>query len=342
MSQSIYKPEEFKKNNGHIGKNRKKNSSPREYLVAYVPITGTRKVAMKLAFSTSWAGGDIERVKAVLPYIDSLEIGSKGDRRFFKDLGFLLRDERFPVTSIHAVAHPDKEIGEAYYAPRLASLDERVRLREVGEICNTAEWALEAGAGAIVIHTGWVENDELKTMCLAHRDAVRDTGEHDALLFESILERRASLSRPYLESIIESLSLICQRFPELNFFIETRVHYYEIPLPDELDEIFTVLSYPNLGYWHDIGHTYMMDTLGYVPMTTWQERFAHRCGGAHVHDINERLIDHAPPGEGMLDIHRILEQFGSDALMTLEINARNDLESVIRGIHYMRADRICV
>jgi sugar phosphate isomerase/epimerase len=297
---------------------------------------------MKLAFSTSWAGGDIERVKAVLPHIDSLEIGSKGDRLFFKELNALLQDEHVPITSIHAVAHPNKEIGEAYYAPRLASLDEQVRLKEVGDICNTAEWALEVGAGAIVIHTGWVEDDMLRMMCLSHRDAFRDTGEHDAVLFNSILERRASLSKPYLESIIECLSLVCQSFPELNFYIETRVHYYEIPLPDEMEEIFTALSYPNLGYWHDIGHTYMLDTLGYVPMNTWQERFANRCGGAHVHDINTGLIDHFPPGEGMLDIHRILEQFGPDTLMTLEINTRNDLESVIRGIHYLRTDRICV
>jgi sugar phosphate isomerase/epimerase len=297
---------------------------------------------MKLAFSTSWAGGDINRVAAILPYVDSLEIGSKGDRAFFTELNTLIREEHIPVTSIHAVAHTGKEVGEAYYAPRLASLDEQVRLNEVREIYNTAEWALETGAGAIVIHTGWVENDDLKSLCLAHRDAVRGRGAHNASLLESIQEKRAMLSPPYLESIIESLSLICPRFPELNFYIETRVHYYEIPLPDELDKIFKTLSYPNLGYWHDIGHTCMLDILGYVPMYTWQERFSDRCGGAHIHDMNAGLIDHFPPGEGMLNVHRILEQFDPATLITLEINARNDLESVIRGIHHLRADRICV
>jgi len=297
---------------------------------------------MKLAFSTSWAEGDIDRVIAILPYVDSLEIGSKGDSVFFTELSSLIHDEGIPVTSMHAVAHPNKEMGEAYYAPRLASLDEQVRLKEIREIYNTAEWALETGAGAIVIHTGRVEDDELKSMCLAHRDAVRDRGVHNDELFESIVKRRASLSRPYLDSIIDGLSLICPRFPELNFFIETRVHYYEIPLPDELDVIFTTLSYPNLGYWHDIGHTYMLDIFGYVPMNTWQERFSEHCGGAHVHDMDAGLVDHFPPGEGILDIHCILEQFSPDALITLEINSRNDLESVIRGIHHLRADRICV
>ncbi len=297
---------------------------------------------MKLAFSTSWAGGDIDRVLAILPYVDSLEIGSNGDRAFFTELNSLIHDESIPVTSIHAVAHPCKEVGEAYYAPHLASLDEQVRQKEIREIYNTAEWALAAGAGAIVIHTGMVEDEELKSLCLTHRDAVRDRGEHSGELFESIVGMRASTSRPYLESIIDSLSLICPRFPELNFFIETRVNYYEIPLPDELDTIFNTLPYPNLGYWHDIGHTYMLDILGYVPMQTWQERFSDRCGGAHIHDMDAGLTDHFPPGEGMLDIHCILEQFRPDALITLEIHARNDLRSVIRGIHHLRADKICV
>ena len=144
---------------------------------------------MKLAFSTSWAGGDIDRVKAILPYVDSLEIGSKGDRAFFEELNALIRDEGIPVTSIHAVAHPNKEMGEAYYAPRLASHDGQVRMKEIKEISNTAEWALDTGAGAIVIHTGWVEDEALKSLCLTHRDAVRDRGEHSAELFESILER---------------------------------------------------------------------------------------------------------------------------------------------------------
>lgn len=297
---------------------------------------------MKLAFSTSWAGGDIDRVLAILPHVDSLEIGSKGDRDFFTDLDSLIRDEDIPVTSVHAVAHPGKEVGEAYYAPRLASLDEQVRLEEVEEISTTAEWALAAGAGALVIHTGRVEDEELKSMCLTYRDAVRAEGAYRGELFEETVSRRAWQSRPYLESIIDSVALICPRFPELNFFIETRLHYYEIPLPDELDAIFTALPFPNLGYWHDIGHTCMLDALGYVPMHTWQECFSDRCGGVHIHDMDSGLLDHYPPGEGVLDIHTILEQFGSEALMTLEINARNSLESVIRGIHYLRADRICV
>ncbi len=301
-------------------------------------------MSVRLALSTAWAGGDLNRVLEILPHVDSLEIGSKGDRDFFTDLDVLIRDERIPVTSIHAVAHPGKQVGEAYYAPQLASIDEQVRMRELEEISATAEWALDIGTQALVIHTGRIEDDELRSMCLEFRDGVWNgkDEQYRQELFQEIIHRRAGQSRPYLESIMDGLDLLCSRFPDLSFFIETRVHYYEIPLPDELETIFNALPYPNLGYWNDIGHTQMLDILGFVPMRTWQERFSARCGGTHIHDMDAELLDHYPPGEGVLDIHNILEQFDADVLLTLEINARHDYESVIRGIRYLRADRICV
>jgi sugar phosphate isomerase/epimerase len=160
--------------------------------------------------------------------------------------------------------------------------------------------------------------------------------------FQWIVGRRKSMSGPYLDSILGGLDKLCPQFPELDFYIETRVHYYEIPLPEELDIIFDSLTCPNLGYWHDIGHTQMLDILGFVPRESWQNRFASRCGGAHIHDMDNGFIDHYPPGEGTLDIHRILDQFDSRVALTLEINARNDFQSVLRGIRYLRTDRICV
>jgi sugar phosphate isomerase/epimerase len=299
---------------------------------------------MKLAFSTAWADGDMNRIRAVRPHVDSLEIGSKGKGPFFQELEAYIRADKVPVTSVHAVAYPGKTMHEAYYAPRLASLEKVMRAREIDEMSTTAEWALDIGAQALVIHTGRVEDVQLWETYREFKRAIlagtppKNLDEER----EDLIRRRLKLSRPYVEAIIEGLDILCSRFPEIRFFIETRVHYYEIPLPDELEYIFQEAPYPNLGYWHDIGHTYILDALGFVPMSEWQKRFASRCGGAHVHDVDCDLLDHWPPGEGVLDMHGLLEQFDPGVLFTLEINARNDLESVIRGIRHLRADRITV
>jgi sugar phosphate isomerase/epimerase len=299
---------------------------------------------MKLAFSTAWADGDMNRIRAVRPYVDSLEIGSKGQGVFFQELESYIRDDKVPVTSVHAVAYPAKTMHEAYYAPRLASLEKGMRTREIDEMSATAEWALDIGAQALVIHTGRVEDEQLKETCREYKRTLLAGALPKNLEMQrkDIIRRRLELSRPYVEAIIDGLDILCSRFPEIGFFIETRMHYFEIPLPDELELIIKETPHPNLGYWHDIGHTYMLDTLGFVPLSEWQQRFASRCGGAHVHDVDRDLVDHYPPGEGVLDLHGLLDQFSPEVLLTLEINARNDFESVLRGIRYLRTDRIAV
>ncbi len=148
---------------------------------------------------------------------------------------------------------------------------------------------------------------------------------------------RKQLGREHFEPVLAGLDELCCRFPEIQFFIETRIHYYEIPLPDELEEIFRRLPHKNLGYWHDIGHTYVQDRLGFVPMNIWQKRFGRRCGGVHIHDVDTDLTDHWPPGEGVLDLQSILKQFDPQrSQYTLEINARSDFRSVLNGVRNIR------
>jgi sugar phosphate isomerase/epimerase len=299
---------------------------------------------MKLAFSTSWADGKIERVREILPYIDALEIGSKGTGAFFRDLEKLIGEEGVPVTSMHAVCYPHKEIHDTYYTPDFASLDRTRRLLEIEHLAQTAQWAIQMGNRALIIHTGRVEDETLKTDFLLYKRRFLN-GENPIELkeqFHELRRKRNLLSSTHLDSVMDVLGELCPKFPEVNFLIETRLHYYEIPLPDELEIILNTLPYSNLGYWHDIGHTYLLDALRFVSMDSWQRRFSGRCGGVHVHDTDESLLDHYPPGEGTLDLRSILEQFSSLSILTLEINSRNSLESVIKGMRHLRRLAISV
>jgi sugar phosphate isomerase/epimerase len=299
---------------------------------------------MRLAFSTSWADGNIDRVREIIPYIDALEIGSKGTGGFFRDLEKLISKEGIPVTSMHAVCYPDKEIHDTYYLPHFASLDSTRRRLEIDHIAKTARWSIQKRNRALIIHTGRVEDETLKTDFLSYKNRFLN-GENSLEMREQLDElrwKRKILGGKHLESVIDVLGEICPRFPEVNFLIETRLHFFEIPLPDELEIILNTLHHSNLGYWHDIGHTYILDALGFVPMDSWQRRFADRCGGVHVHDTDENLFDHYAPGEGNLDLGSILKQFSSLPVLTVEINSQNSLQSVINGVRHLRRLAISV
>lgn len=293
---------------------------------------------MKLAFSTAWLDGDISRIERVIPYIDFLEIGTKGDRDFFQAIEAILNKSKIPVTSIHASAGPHKLNIESYYTPYFASPDKSLREKDIEHIAQSAEWADKIGAKRVIMHIGKMDDQNLKKMFLTYKDRLLSEGNNDELkdMKRIIIERRKMLGSDFLKSAISGLKKLCERYPEITFCIETRVHYYEIPIPDEAEYIFQKLLLPNLGYWHDIGHTYILSELDFVPMKAWQDMLKERCIGTHIHDVDLLLNDHLPPGYGILDFRTILSQFNSHTLHTMELNARHDIHSVLEGIEQIK------
>ncbi len=297
---------------------------------------------MNFSISTAWMDGDISRLYTLLPYIDFIEIGSKGNREFFELVAELVHEKRIQVTSIHAIAGPHKKEKDASYAPNFASFEETLRQKDIEDVRLTAEWALKLGVKPVVLHIGKIDDEKLRNDYLLYRDLVTTDGFTPKLesMRKELISRREMLSKKYLDIVIKELDKLCRSFQDVTFCLETRMHYYEIPLPAEAQYIFNKLPYPNLGYWHDIGHTYNLDRLRLVPMHEWQTCFAKRCIGLHIHDVGHDLQDHYPPGHGSLNLQGILEQFGKKVLFTLEINSRHTENEVIRGIKYLKRDII--
>ena len=142
--------------------------------------------------------------------------------------------------------------------------------------------------------------------------------------------------RDVLPHVISGLRSLCLKDKRMLFCIETRVHYYEVPLLEEAVHIVNTLRLPNLGYWHDVGHTFILERLGFGERESWQRSLSDRCIGTHLHDVDGRLTDHLPPGQGTLDFKKILREFDAGSLHTLELNARHSLDEVLRGIEILR------
>ena len=299
--------------------------------------TRRRKAVVKISFSTSWVDGDTIRLLSILPHVDYIEVGSKGDSGFFEQVEELAMSGELKVGSIHATAGPHKKQKETSYTPHLASDDPALQKRDIEDIFLTAEWAMKLGASNIVLHIGKIEDPKLRELFLLYKSLAVELGGTDGLgdLRNDIVKRRAG-HKDHLDRVVPVLERLCRKYPKINFCFETRLHYYEIPTPDEADCIFKRVLLPNLGYWHDIGHTWTLNRLGFVPMQEWQARFGDRCRGVHVHDSGEDLTDHYPPGFGSMDLRGILRQFENVTVYTLETNYRHTKEEVLAGISYLR------
>ncbi len=293
---------------------------------------------MKISFSTAWVNNDISRLDEILPYIDALEVGAIGDEAFYTYLENLAARKNKPVTSIHAVSRPHKKEKDPDHSPHFTSPDRSLRESDLEQIFLTAGWAKKLGAKAVILHAGRIEDKTLRENFLVYKERLIQEGESDDLreIKREIIETRKKLSRDYLETTLAGLRKLCTSFPEITFCIETRLHFYEIPLPEEAHYIFEKLRLPNLGYWYDLGHTFILSKLGVVPMEEWHNRFYNRCIGLHIHDVDRNLEDHYPPGYGILDFLEILNKFSRQSLFTIEINRKHSIDTVLKGLEYIR------
>jgi len=293
---------------------------------------------MKIGFSTSWIDCDIDRLEAVAPVIDALEIGTRGDTGFFHSLERWVRRHEMPVQSVHASAGPHKTHSEPYYTPNVVSLDPSLRQKDIDEIAFSAEWAEKLGAHALILHLGKVEEEKLKQEFLRFKQNCLSNPDERHLSDRrtSLEKRRRELGERYLDIGLKTLNTLCERFPSVTFCLETRAHLHEIPLLEEARFIIESLPVSNIGYWHDIGHTYILECLGFGTMDAWQQKLYTRCIGTHIHDVNEHLRDHQPPGNGNLDFEMIFGMFSREVLHTLELNALHTPESVMKGIHSLK------
>ena len=290
---------------------------------------------MKTLVSTAWIRDDVKRLESILNYIDGIEINSIGNKQFSKEILSFSRKNGLEISSIHASAGPHKEQENAYYLPNIASPNTNLREYDVEQLILTAEWAAKIGIDKIVLHAGNIDDKNLKEMFINYKEQFIKKRNKESLnrLKSLIINKRKKLVAVYLESLVKSLSKVCSYIPEVNFYLETRLNYYEIPTPEEAKNIIKNLNYKNLGYWNDIGHSYIENELGFINFEKWKSELNKYCGGLHIHDINGKLKDHYPPGFGNAPILEMLKGFPQNIPWVLEINSRHTPEEIIKGIN---------
>lgn len=202
----------------------------------------------------------------------------------------------------------------------MTSLDESLRSQAVGFVRGSIHYAHQLGARAIVVHSGEVpvgKDYELRMRAL-YKEHENHSSEY-AELKERYIEERAKAAPPYMEALRRSLLELVGDAETMGvrLGLENRDHYYEVPLPNEMEELLT-LRPGIIEYWHDVGHAEKLRELGFYSQREWLERFAHRMIGIHLHD-NDGLTDHIAPGLGTVDWELVSRYVPKDAIRTFEV-----------------------
>ena len=211
----------------------------------------------------------------------------------------------------------------------MTSLDEALRSQAVEYTRGSVRLAHQLGATAVVIHSGEVpvgKNLE-KRMRALYLDGESHSNEF-VELGERFARERSNAAPPYMDALRRSLLELADDAEQLGIHLglENRDHYYEVPLPHELDELLA-LRPGTIEYWHDVGHSEKLREFGFYSQREWLERFSDRMVGIHIHD-NDGEKDHIAPGLGTVDWELVASFVPEQAIRTFEIRGFTTTEQI--------------
>jgi sugar phosphate isomerase/epimerase len=297
-----------------------------------------------ISFSTMWAQQErfehdmtaFRRLVASFGF-DAIEVSHSTEPR---GLETLMGDGEVPLSSLHAPT-PRRKLpdGRLNGDANLASPDQEERARAVDETKRTIDYAARNGLKLIVVHLGGVGNHMTDLERTLRR--LVEAGDADG---EPARETRARLIRWRAESAPAHLDAARRSLVELVEYaaphgvalgLESRLHYHEIPHPDEALELLADYDNSVAGYWHDVGHCEVQARLGMIDRDSWFPRLTSRTIGAHLHDV-DGILDHRAPGNGDVDWSYIAKGLPSTALRVFEIDQRQPEDAVAASIAFLR------
>lgn len=247
--------------------------------------------------------------------------------------------DRHYVSTVHdpcgaSITYDDQKLQDQL----ISSLDEEKRKQGVEIACKTIDLACELGSKSVVLHPGSIVCDRSKDNKLRklYDQGKKETPEFNQIRAEMI-EQRKQLVSPHMHQVMKSLSEIMEynaNCKGVDLALENRYRFFDLPLPDEMEEMLALDAGNAYGFQYDIGHAVALDELGLVKHKEWLERFGGRIIGVHIHDVHG-ITDHLVPGQGSVDYSKIAAYLPENCLKTLEIGPQATIEEIAKGLELL-------
>jgi len=293
------------------------------------------------SLSTSWNASRHSNGAEIVDEIrslgfDTIELSFALPLNIVDEILELKQGGAIKVSSLHNMCPlppeiPSNKASPDYYS--LSALDDDERARAVQIAMNTIDYAAMFGARAVVFHVGRIDIKG-KTRELAA--LAGDKEKFEALRADMISERRAKKG-PYIDKVVDSLKQIAPYAAKKKIApaVENRYYYREIPLMDELEEIFSHFEAGELFYWHDVGHAEVFERLGFYRHRELLDKFSGRLIGAHLHDIIGSIGDHKAPGTGTFDFTVLKPYINKDTIKVIEAHQPASAEEIRDSLGYL-------
>jgi sugar phosphate isomerase/epimerase len=295
---------------------------------------------LMIAFSTCWNssrhtdGAEMLREIVDLGF-DRVELGHGIRISLMPGIQQMFESGKVKFSSLHNFCPLPVEVMMA--SPdcyQFSAVSSEERERAVKQTLQTIDFSVRLDAPFVVLHLGQVNmpriTDRLinmaKTGTYLSRKYVR-------LKIEAV-QKREKIAPAYLQCVKDCLRRIIEHAASRNvrLALEGRRGYEEIPTERELPALLDELNSPQLGYWHDFGHSQIKENLGFIDHAEWLRSIGPRAFGCHVQDCVWPAKDHETPFTGDVNFEKLVPLLPTNCLFVWEMSPSKTAEAIRQSV----------
>ncbi len=297
------------------------------------------------ALSTAWNADRSQDGAKIAEEIENLgikniELNFSLTKKAVGEIARYARQKDIRITSLHNYCPIPEGFKVQDALPdcfSLSSIDEEERRKAVEQTKITISTAKKLRAACVILHCGRVEIEDKTRELISLAMVGRKTGQTYTDLFEACIKERREKSPDFFAQVLKSLEDLCSyaQKSDVVLGIENRFYYREIPDVEELGRLFDRFRSTSFAYWHDIGHSYILEKLGFIKEGILLRNFGKRLYGVHLHNI-KNYQDHRAPTEGEFDFAGLKPYMDNKILKVIEVHGHVKAEEIKDSVSYLK------
>jgi len=213
-----------------------------------------------------------------------------------------------------------------------ASVGERERA--VTQTFQAIDLAGQLNAPFVVLHLGEVTMPPITDRLIAMAKAGQYLSREYVRLKIKAVQERERHAPQYLQHVKDCLRRVIEYAGSkgVRLGIESRRAFEDIPTERELAELLDEMNSPQLGYWHDFGHSQIKENLGFIDHAEWLRAVGPRTFGCHVQDCIWPAREDQLPFTGAVDFEKLVPLLPTNCLFVWKMNPNRTADAIRQSV----------
>ena len=213
-----------------------------------------------------------------------------------------------------------------------ASVEERERA--VTQTFQAIDLAGQLNAPFVVLHLGEVTMPPITDRLIAMAKAGEYLSREYVRLKIKAVQERERHAPQYLQHVKDCLRRVIEYAGSkgVRLGIESRRAFEDIPTERELAELLDEMNSPQLGYWHDFGHSQIKENLGFIDHAEWLRAVGPRTFGCHVQDCIWPAREDQLPFTGAVDFEKLVPLLPTNCLFVWKMNPNRTADAIRQSV----------